>query len=110
MKIDPLIPLPGEVQTDSVQSSRKSGGQSQGSSGASATGSAAAQDTVNISSTHGDVQTLKANFSSVPEVRTSLVTALQQKVNSGQYAPSSAKIVDAIINDQASRAAKASSR
>jgi flagellar biosynthesis anti-sigma factor FlgM len=106
MKIDPRVQLPGDIQTDSVKSSRKSGAQSQGTSGASGSSSATGQDTVSISSTHGDVQTLKASLENVPEVRVGVVNALQHKVNSGQYAPSSEKIADAIINE-ASRAARA---
>jgi flagellar biosynthesis anti-sigma factor FlgM len=104
MKIDPRIPS-SDVQTDSVMNSRKSGGQYQTTSGASATAPVAGEDTVHISSTHADVQTLKANFASVPEVRVGIVNALQHRVKSGQYTPSSAKIADAIINDQAGRAA-----
>ena len=107
MKIDPRVQLPGDIQTDSVKSSRKSGAQSQGTSGASGSSSATGEDTVSISSTHGDVQTLKASLESVPEVRVGVVNALQQKVNSGQYAPSSEKIADAIIAEQAKRAANA---
>ena len=103
MKIDPKVQLPGEIQPDSVKNSRKSGGQSQGTSNTSGPGSAAGEDTVSISSTHGDVQTLKASFANVPEVRTTRVTALRQQVNSGQYQPDSQKVADAVIADQAGR-------
>jgi flagellar biosynthesis anti-sigma factor FlgM len=107
MKIDPRVQLPDSIQTDGVRNSRKPGGQSQGASGTSATNSAAGEDTVNISSTHGDVQTLKAGLANVPEVRVGLVNALQQQVNDGRYTPSSEKIADAIITEQFSRAANA---
>lgn len=107
MKIDPRVQLPGSTQTDSVKNSQRPGGQSQGASGASATNAAAGEDTVNISRTHGDLQTLKAGLANVPEVRVGLVNALQLQVNSGRYAPSSEKIADAIITEQASRAARA---
>lgn len=107
MKIDPRVQLPGDIQPDSVKNSRKSGGQSQGASSTSGAGPSAGEDTVSISSTHGDLQTLKASFANVPEVRTGRVTALQQQVDSGQYAPSSEKIADAVIADQSSGFARA---
>jgi negative regulator of flagellin synthesis FlgM len=107
MKIDPRVQLPGDIQSDSVKNSRKSGAQTGGTSQASTTRSVVGEDTVNISSTHGDVQTLKASLLNVPEIRIDRVNALQQKVSAGQYAPSSEKIADAIIADHLTRAAKA---
>jgi flagellar biosynthesis anti-sigma factor FlgM len=107
MKIDPRIQLPGDIQPDSVKNSRKASTQATGTSGLSTTNAATSEDTVSISSTHGDVQTLKANFASVPEVRIDRVNALQQKVDTGHYAPSPEKIADAIIADQTSRSANA---
>jgi flagellar biosynthesis anti-sigma factor FlgM len=99
MKIDPRIQLPGDIQPDPVKNSRKSGVSATGSD-ASGVKPAAGEDTVNISSTHGDVQTLQAGFANVPEVRIPLVTALRQQVNSGQYQPDSFKVADAVIADQ----------
>jgi negative regulator of flagellin synthesis FlgM len=107
MKIDPRIQLPSDIQSDSIKNSRTPSAQTQGTSRPSTTGSAAGEDTVSISSTHGDLQTLKASLSNVPEIRIDRVNALQQKVSTGQYAPSSEKIADAIIADHATRAAKA---
>jgi len=101
MKIDPRIQLPAEVQPDAVKNSRKSGVLSTGASNASGIQPAVGEDTVSISSTHGDVQTLKAGFANVPEVRAPLVTALRQRINSGQYQPDSFKVADAVIADQA---------
>jgi flagellar biosynthesis anti-sigma factor FlgM len=103
MKIDPRIQLPSDIQSDAVTTSRKSSAASAGAAGASGSKSAAGEDTVSISSTHGDVQTLKASFANVPEVRTTRVTALRQQVNSGQYQPDSQKVADAVIADQAGR-------
>jgi anti-sigma28 factor (negative regulator of flagellin synthesis) len=53
------------------------------------------------------VQTLKASLLNVPEIRIDRVNALQQKVSTGQYVPSSEKIADAIIAEHVTRAAKA---
>jgi negative regulator of flagellin synthesis FlgM len=107
MKIDPRVQLPGDIRSDSVKNSRKSGTQTDGTSQASTTRSVVGEDTVNISSTHGDVQTLKASLLNVPEIRIDRVNALQQKVSTGQYVPSSEKIADAIIAEHVTRAAKA---
>jgi flagellar biosynthesis anti-sigma factor FlgM len=107
MKIDPRVQLPGDIQSDSVKNSRKSGTQTNGTSPASTTRSVAGEDTVNISSTHGDVQALKASLLNVPEIRIDRVNAFQQKVSTGRYVPSSEKIADAIIADHLNRAAKA---
>jgi flagellar biosynthesis anti-sigma factor FlgM len=101
MKIDPRIPLTGDIQPDAVKNSRKSGVSSKGTSDASGLKPTVGEDTVSISSTHGDVQTLQAGFANVPEVRIPLVTALRQQVNSGQYQPDSFKVADAVIADQA---------
>jgi flagellar biosynthesis anti-sigma factor FlgM len=102
MKIEPRIQLPGDIQPDAVKNSRKSGVPSTGASDASGVKPATGEDTVSISSTHGDVQTLKASFASVPEVRIPLVTALRQQVNSGQYQPDSFRVADAVIAEHAS--------
>jgi flagellar biosynthesis anti-sigma factor FlgM len=107
MKIDPTIQSTANIQADSVKNSRKSGGQTSGTSGASTASPTTGEDTVSISSTHSDVRTLKANFTNVPEVRIDRVNALQQKVETGQYSPSPGKIADAIIADQTSRSANA---
>lgn len=102
MKIEPRIQLPGDIQPDAVKNSRKSGVSSTGASDGSGVKPAAEEDTVSISSTHGDVQILKASFANVPEVRVPRVTALQQQVSSGQYQPDSFKVADAVIAEHAS--------
>ena len=105
MKIDPRIQLPGDIQPDAVKNSRKSGVSSTGASDASGVRPAVEEDTVSISSTHGDVQILKASFANVPEVRIPRVTALQERVNSGQYQPDSFKVADAVIAEHAGNSA-----
>jgi flagellar biosynthesis anti-sigma factor FlgM len=103
MKIDPRIQFSGDSQPDAVKNSRKSGGASTGAAGTSGVKPAAGEDTVSISSTHGDVQTLKASLANVPEVRIARVTALRQQVNAGQFQPDSLKVADAVIADHAGR-------
>jgi len=99
MKIDPRIQLPGDVPPDRVKSAGKGAAQSQSLANASGVSSAAGEDSVQLSSTHGEVQTLAASLNNVPEVRTSRVQALQQRVQSGQYNPESQQVADAIIKD-----------
>ena len=103
MKIDPRIQLPGDVQPELIRNSRKSAVQPTGTADTGGVRPAAGEDTVSISSTHSDVQTLKANLANVPDVRTDRVAALQQRVSTGQYQPDSGKVADAIIADQISR-------
>jgi flagellar biosynthesis anti-sigma factor FlgM len=107
MKIDPRVQLPSDIQPDPIKGSRSSAAQSKGAAGASGASPASGEDTVSISSTHGELQSLTASLANVPEVRTDRVNALQQRVNSGQYQPESQKIADAIIVDQAGRSARA---
>ncbi len=103
MKIDPAIQFPSDPQPDRVTNSASKAAQSQGSGSASGTSSASGEDTLSLSSTHGEVQTLTVYLANVPEVRTQRVSALQQRVNSGAYLPDSQKVADAIIADQAGR-------
>ena len=99
MKIDPRIQLPGDAPPQRVKSTDKGATQPQSVANASGVSSAAGEDTVNLSSTHGEVQTLAASLNNVPEVRTNRVQALQQRVQSGQYHPESQQVADAIIKD-----------
>ncbi|HTQ60233.1 MAG TPA: flagellar biosynthesis anti-sigma factor FlgM [Candidatus Solibacter sp.] len=103
MKIDPTIQFPSDPQSDRVTSGTGKAAQSQGSSSASGVSSPNAEDTFSLSSTHGEIQALTANLVNVPEVRTSRVSALQQRVSTGSYQPDSQKVADAIILDQAGR-------
>ena len=105
MKIDPRVPLPGDNQPAPVKGSRTSGAKSGGASSTAGASSAGGEDTVNISSTHGELQSLTASLANVPEVRTDRVSALQPQVSSGHYQPDSQKIADAILADQAGRSA-----
>ena len=96
MKIDPRIQLPGDAQPDRVKNARKGSVQPSGTSSSSGVSSPSGEDTVRLSSTHGEVQTLAAGLNNVPEVRVDRVNALQKQVRDGQFQPDSGKIADAI--------------
>jgi flagellar biosynthesis anti-sigma factor FlgM len=103
MKIDTTIQFPNDPQSDRVTSAPGKATPSQSSTSSSAASSAAGDDTFSLSSAHGEVLSLTASLANVPEVRTQLVTALQQRVNSGSYQPNSQNVADAILADQAGR-------
>jgi flagellar biosynthesis anti-sigma factor FlgM len=101
MKIDSQIQFPDDFRSSQADA-RKTGGLSpKGGSGAAGIGSPTGEDTVRLSGTHSEVQSLSAALQQVPEVRGSQVTAFQEQVRSGQYQPDSGKIADALIADQA---------
>jgi negative regulator of flagellin synthesis FlgM len=100
MKIDPKVQLPSEVQPEAIQNSRKTGVQQQTAAVLPTAVPTAGQDTVSISSTHSDLQTLKVQLDQTPEIRTDRVNALRQQVNNRQYSPSSANIAQAVISEQ----------
>jgi len=97
MKIDPRIQLPGDAQPDRVKGSRKGSVQQSGNISSSGVSSPSGEDTVRLSSTHGEIQTLAANLQKVPEVRVDRVNALQKQVRDGQFQPDNQKIADAIV-------------
>lgn len=99
MKIDPRIQLPGDAPPERIKSTGKGATQLQSVANASGVSSASGEDTVTLSNTHGEVQTLAASLGNLPEVRSGLVQALQQRVQSGQYNPESQQVADAIIKD-----------
>jgi flagellar biosynthesis anti-sigma factor FlgM len=99
MKIDPRIQFPNDPASEQVKNART--GASRSKSSSPGVSSAAGEDTVKLSSTHGEVQTLAAGLAHVPEVRTNRVQALQAQVRGGQYHPDSAKVADAMIQDHA---------
>jgi flagellar biosynthesis anti-sigma factor FlgM len=107
MKIDPRIQLPGDAQPDRVQTTKNAGTKSQGAASSTGVSPAAGEDSVKLSSTHGDVQTLAASLANVPDVRIDRVQAFQQRVRNGQYNPDSGKVADAIIRDHAKVSVKA---
>jgi flagellar biosynthesis anti-sigma factor FlgM len=103
MKIDPKIQLPPDGQPDQVRPSRNSNAAYRGGANTSVISSSSGEDTVSISSTHSELQSLTANLANVPDVRIDRVSALQPQVSRGAYQPDSAKIADALIADQSRR-------
>jgi flagellar biosynthesis anti-sigma factor FlgM len=96
MKIDPRIQLPGDASPERVKNTR-GGVQHPEAPKTSGVSPAAGEDTVKLSSTHGEVQTLAANLAHVPEVRTERVNALRQQVRNASYHPDSGQVADAVI-------------
>jgi flagellar biosynthesis anti-sigma factor FlgM len=103
MKIDPTIQFPNDPQSDRVPGAPSKPALPQRSATSSGASSATGEDTFSLSSTHDQVQSLTASLANVPEVRTQLVAALQQRVNNGTYQPDSGKVADAILADQSGR-------
>ena len=107
MKIDSKVQFPNDSQPERVSGKRandvapKSGSQTAGLA------PAAGEDTVSLSGTHGEVQRLTSAVAQVPDVRAERISALQSKVQSGNYKPDSEKIADAVISEQGARKFKA---
>lgn len=99
MQIDPKIQFPNDAQPDAVASPRSPGAAAAGATKPVGVSPSAGEDTVSLSSAHGEVQTLAASLGSVPEVRSDRVTALSNQVRQGQYAPPSQQVADAIIKE-----------
>jgi len=98
MSIDPRIQITGESQSEAVQSARTADRQVATNKTAQvAPGSG--EDTVSISSTHQEVQSLTVSLQNVPEVRTDRVNSLRSQIQQGQYQPSSQKVADAIVQE-----------
>jgi|SRR5271156_3720680 len=97
MYVDPKIQFPSDSQPEQVTSTKNAANPSGGA--AKATGASSNEDTVSLSSKHGEVQTLATNLASVPEVRTDRVNSLRGQVSQGQYQPSSQKVADAIVRE-----------
>ena len=103
MKIDPRFQVPGDAQPERVSGKRNSGVNSKSAPQTSGLQPVSGEDTVSLSSTHGEVQQLTASVASVPEVRASRVEALQQQVRHNRYQPDSQKLADALLADAATR-------
>ena len=99
MKIDPRIQSLIGSQPERVKNAGNGKTKSDGAASSSGISSTVGEDTVRLSSTTGDVQTLSTSLAQVPEVRTDRVQALQQQVRGGSYTPDSQKVADAMIKD-----------
>ncbi|HTT34026.1 MAG TPA: flagellar biosynthesis anti-sigma factor FlgM [Methylomirabilota bacterium] len=101
MKIDPRTQFPNDPSSQQVKGARTGASSSKSSSKSSGVSSPSGEDTVKLSSVHGEVQTLTAGVTQVPEVRTERVQALQAKVREGKFNPDSAAVADAMIKEHA---------
>jgi len=107
MKIDPRIQSLNDPSTQQVKNTRTGAPSSKSASSSSGLTSSSGEDTVRLSSAHGEVQMLAAGLAQVPEVRSGLVQALQAKIRDGSYQPDSGEVADSIIKDHAGINAKA---
>lgn len=98
MNIDPKIQITGDAQSEPVQSQR-TGDRVSGTSKAAQVLPGSGEDTVSISSTHQEVQSLTASLTAVPEVRSQLVSSFRERIQQGQYQPSSNQVADAIAQE-----------
>jgi flagellar biosynthesis anti-sigma factor FlgM len=102
MNIDPKIQVTSDGQPERVQGPRSA--ERPDSNGTSrptlapASG-ASGEDTVSLSSTHQEAQSLTSSLASVPEVRSQLVNSFREQIQQGQYQPSSQKVADAIAQE-----------
>jgi flagellar biosynthesis anti-sigma factor FlgM len=99
MCIDPTIQFPSDARAEQVSSTKNAANATGGASKSSGPTASMWEDRVSLSSTHEDVQMLAAGLASVPEVRAERVSALKQRVSSGQYQPSSEKVAEAIVRE-----------
>jgi flagellar biosynthesis anti-sigma factor FlgM len=99
MFIDPEIQFPSDTRAEQASRTKNTASAASGASKASGPAGGLWEDRVSLSSAHGDVQMLAAGLASVPEVRAERVSALKQRVSSGQYQPSSEKVADAIVRE-----------
>lgn len=106
MRIDPRLLPGGNGQLERVKDTRNKGVQQPAAGNVDHVSSGSAEDTVHLSSTHGDVQTLTAALAKVPEVRAERVAALRQQVHSGNYDPSSEKVAGAMIKEFSDRSGR----
>src|SRR5277367_1141601 len=98
MSIDPRIQVNSEAQSEAVQSARTTDRQAATNKTAQAAPHGS-EDTVSISSTHQEVQSLTVSLAAVPDVRTERVASLRSQIQQGQYQPSSQKVADAIVQE-----------
>ena len=93
MRFDEISPVPDGQSLDrtgpSASSSTKVGaGQSKG-----------VTDQTQLSASQSGVQDLKAELTSLPDVRQDRVTALQKAIASGSFQPSDQQIAEAVLGD-----------
>lgn len=99
MFIDGKVQFPTGSQPEQVKTTKNTAGSSAGSTKSSGVSSSSAEDTVSLSSTHGEVQALAAGVAAVPDVRAERVSSLREQISKGQYQPTSKQVTDALIRE-----------
>ena len=99
MFIDGKVQFPTDPQPEQVKTTKNTGGASAATGKSDGVSSSTSEDTVSLSSTHGEVQALAAGVAAVPEVRTERVTSLRGQISKGQYQPTSQQVADALIRE-----------
>jgi flagellar biosynthesis anti-sigma factor FlgM len=99
MYIDPKIQFPNDAQPDQVPGTRNAASPTGSTAKGAPVSSTSDGDTVSLSTTHSEIQSLAANLQNVPEVRTDRVQSLRALVSQGQYQPSSQSVAEAIVRE-----------
>jgi len=99
MFIDGKVQFPTDPQPEQVKTTKNAGGTSAATGKSDGASSSSGEDTVSLSSTHGEVQALAAGVAAVPEVRTERVSSLREQISKGQYQPTSKQVADALIRE-----------
>jgi flagellar biosynthesis anti-sigma factor FlgM len=99
MFIDGKVQFPTDSHPEQVKQTKNSGGTSAGSVRSGGVSSSGGEDTVSLSSTHGEVQALAAGVAAVPEVRTERVNSLREQISRGQYQPTSQQVAGALVRE-----------
>jgi len=99
MRIDPNQQYLDNVQSNQVENTKNQGAAAPGSVSTPEISSTDAGDTVQLSGTLSQVQQLKAQLSSTPDVRGDRVAALRQQILQGTYQPSNEQIANAMMSD-----------
>jgi flagellar biosynthesis anti-sigma factor FlgM len=99
MFIDGKVQFPADSQPEQVKTTKNTGGAYAATGRLGGVSPSSGEDTVSLSSTHGEVQALTAGVAAVPEVRTERVTSLRGQISKGQYQPTSQQVADALIRE-----------
>ena len=107
MFIDGKVQFPTDPQPEQVKTTKNAAGTTTGTVKSGGVSSSSGEDTVSLSTTHGEVQALSAGVAAVPEVRTDRVSSLREQISKGQYQPTSQQVADALIREHGKVSLKA---
>lgn len=99
MFIDGKVQFPADSQLEQVKTTKNAGGTATGTVKSGGVSSISGEDTVSLSSTHGEVQALSAGVAAIPEVRSDRVSSLREQISKGKYQPTSQQVADALIRE-----------